>query len=105
MKRVVVRYRVKADRVSEHEELIRKVFAELAEVSPEGIRYEALRLEDGVSFLHVASVWTPDGTNPLGKLASFKAFTAGIDDRCDEKPKSSATTAIGSYVAKNAPTG
>jgi hypothetical protein len=101
MKRVVVRYKVKADRLAEHEELIRAVFAELATARPAGLTYQALKLADGVSFLHVATI--PDGQNPLSALASFKAFTAKIADRCEEQPVSSPAVAIGAYRADDAP--
>ena len=103
MKRVVVRYTVKADRLEEHEGLIRKVFAELATVRPAGLSYQALKLEDGVSFVHVATVSTTDGQNPLTALAAFKAFTANIADRCEEKAISSSATAIGASRADDAP--
>jgi hypothetical protein len=103
MKRVVVRYQLKADRIAEHEELVRKVFAELETVRPAGLAYAALKLEDGVSFVHVATVSTADGQNPLVALAAFKAFIANIGDRCVEKPVSSSTTAIGAYRADDAP--
>jgi hypothetical protein len=103
MKRVVVRYTVKAERIEEHEALIRAVFAELASVRPAGLSYQALKLEDGLSFVHVATISTADGQNPLVALPSFKAFTANIADRCDEKPKSSTSTAIGAYRANDAP--
>ena len=61
MKRVVVRYKLKADRVLEHEDLIHKLFAELATARPAGLSYRALKLEDGVSFVHIATVSTADG--------------------------------------------
>jgi hypothetical protein len=86
---VVVRYKVKPERVEEHEGLIRRVFAELTEQRPAGVDYQAMKLEDGVSFVHVAKIATANGKNPLTELASFKAFTANIGERCDEKPVSS----------------
>ncbi len=97
MKRVVVRYKVKPERVEEHEALVRAVFAELAKAQPAGLAYQALKLEDGVSFVHVAAVSTTDGRNPLTELAAFKAFTANIADRCEEKSVSSTATAIGAF--------
>ncbi len=103
MRRVVVRYKVKPERLAEHEALIRDVFSELDAQRPAGLTYHALRLEDGVSFVHVATVATTDGQNPLTALASFKAFTANIADRCTEKPVSSTTTAIGAYQADGSP--
>lgn len=88
-RRVVVRYRVKPERVEEHEALIRQVFTDLTTQRPAGVDYQAMKLEDGVSFVHVAKITTADGKNPLTELASFKAFTAKIGERCDEKPVSS----------------
>ena len=96
-KRVVVRYKVKPECVEEHEALIRGVFAEIAEKRPEGLAYQALKLEDGVSFVHVAAVSTPDGESPLARLASFKAFTANIGERCDEKPVASTVTSASTW--------
>jgi hypothetical protein len=84
---------VKPERLEEHEALIEKVFADLAEQRPVGLAYQALKLEDGVSFVHVAAISTPDGKSPLAELASFKAFTAGVAERCDDKPVASTVTA------------
>lgn len=96
-KRVVVRYKVKASRLEEHEGLIRNVFAELAAAKPAGLAYQALKLEDGLSFIHIAEISTTDGRNPLTELASFKAFSANVIDRIEEKPVSSTATAVGSF--------
>lgn len=103
MKRIVVRYKVKADRVEEHEGLVRKVFAELATVRPGGLSYHALKLEDGVSFVHVATISTSDGQNPLSALPAFKDFAANLAERCEEKAVSSPATAVGAYRADDAP--
>lgn len=103
MKRVVVRYKIKVDRVAEHEELLGQVFAELAATRPTGLAYSALKLEDGVSFVHVATLSTADGHNPLAALPAFKAFTADIAERCEEKVVSAPATALGAYRADDAP--
>ncbi len=95
MKRVMVRYRVKPDRVEENEQLIRAVFAELERQSPDGIRYASFKQDDGASFVHVASV--EGDSNPLQELDAFKAFTAGIRERCDEPPVVVELSEIGSY--------
>ena len=52
-RRVLVRYKVKPERVEEHEALIRAVFDELAAAAPPGISYGAFKQPDGVSFVHV----------------------------------------------------
>lgn len=95
MRRVMVRYKVKPDRIEEHEKLIRDVFAELAKTSPEGIRYSAWKQADGVSFVHVAVIEA--AKNPLDSVAAFRAFTAGIKDRCDEPPSTLEYTEVAAY--------
>ncbi len=94
---VVVRYRVKPDRVAENEQLVLQVYRELHELAPAGIRYATYRLADGVSFLHIASLDPEAGPNPLLDLPAFQAFTAGIGARCDEPPQASDATIVGSY--------
>jgi len=96
MKHVVVRYKVKADRVAEHEALLRRVFEELAERAPAGLSYQASKLADGVSFIHAASISSAE--NPLLTLDAFKQFSADIKSRCEEPPLSSEGTLIGAYV-------
>lgn len=97
MKRVMVRYRVKADRAEENERYIRAVFEELARTKPAGLRYASFKLADGVSFVHVAQVDTADGKNPLFDIDAFKAFSSKIEDRCEEKPESTELFAVGDY--------
>ncbi len=91
----VVRYTTKPEHAEENESLIRKVFAELAETEPDGIRYAAFRLDDGVSFVHVAVV---DGEqNPLASSAAFGQFQSGIGERCAQGPLAADATVVGSY--------
>jgi len=99
MKRFVVRYKVKPGRAQENEELIRKVFAELHEAAPAGVSYAAFKGLDGVSFLHIVSIDAKTGSSPISQLAAFKAFQAGIRDRCEEQPITTdlEETPIGSY--------
>lgn len=93
----VVRYRTKADRGEENQALIEKVFGELDGSRPAGLRYAAFRLADGVSFVHVASIETDDGTNPLTATPAFSEFLRGIGDRCEEGPIASDASLVGSY--------
>jgi hypothetical protein len=93
MKRVTVRYTVKPEAVAENEELVRAVYAELEQKQPEGMRYATFKLDDGVSFVHIS--FSESGA--LNQLESFKAFQQGIAERCDEAPKVSELTEIGSY--------
>lgn len=97
MKRVLVRYKVKADRAKENTEFIQNVFTELKQNSPEGLRYASFKLEDGVSFVHIASIETESGKNPLAETEAFKNFQANIKDRCEEPPVAVDLNEIGSY--------
>lgn len=97
MKTVMVRYRVKADRAAENEAFIGKVFEQLKREQPAGLHYASFKLEDGVSFVHIASIDTADGSNPLGERSAFKAFVADIRERCDEPPVATPLTEVGAY--------
>lgn len=94
---VVVRYRVKPDRVEENAELVRAVYTELGAEKPEGFRYATFLLEDGVTFVHAAV--TEDGYDaPLPQLPAFQRFLEGIRERCDEPPQTTKPRAqIGGY--------
>jgi hypothetical protein len=95
MKRVMVRYRVKPDQVARNEELVRAVYEELARVQPSGFRYATYRLDDGVSFVHLAT--TDQGPAPLPQLEAFRRFQEGIAERCEEQPRVTELREIGSY--------
>ncbi len=97
MKRVMVRYKVKADSAAENENYITKVFEQLKSENPPGLQYASFKLDDGVSFVHIASIDSADGSNPLGELSAFKAFTGQIKDRCEEPPVASNLNEVGSY--------
>jgi hypothetical protein len=95
MRHVIVRYTVKPDRAEENELLVRAVYDELHRTEPAGLSYATLKLDDGISFVHIAA--TEDGQNPLADVAAFKQFQQGIAERCDQPPVVSELTALGSY--------
>jgi hypothetical protein len=99
MKLLMVRYRVKADRVADNVRYIESVFAELERSRPSGLRYASFKLADGVSFVHLAAMDTPDGSNPLTALPAFQEFSARIKDRCDEPPAAVELEQVGAYRA------
>jgi hypothetical protein len=82
MRRVMVRYRVKRERVEENEALVRAVYEELARTRPP---------------VHLASVETEDGHNPLSDVAAFHEFQREIGDRCDEAPVVTELSTVGSF--------
>ena len=94
-KPTVVRYTTRPEAADDNERLIRAVFAQLAEEAPDGLLYLAIRLDDGVSFLHVALVDGED--NPLLGLPAFGEFTSAIATRCVDGPTPTNGTLIGDY--------
>jgi len=92
----VVRYRTQPERADENAALVRDVFAELATSEPDGLRYVTLRLEDGVSFVHVAVV--EGGVNPLASSDAFTRFQSEIAQRCEEGPIALDATVVGSFA-------
>ena len=97
MKRVIVRYKIKADKAQDNIAYIQEVFKALDKSKPEGLRYTSFQMEDGLSFVHIASIETDDGSNPLSALSEFKAFTEDISSRCEEAPVASEANMIGNY--------
>ncbi|MGY2875653.1 hypothetical protein ACVW00_002843 [Marmoricola sp. URHA0025 HA25] len=67
-----------------NQRLIDAVFAELAQLEPEGLSYRVARSDDGLSFEHVAVVESEP--NPLLSLASFQAFSSTVAERVLEPP-------------------
>jgi hypothetical protein len=90
----IVRYEVKPESANENERLVQDVYAELAETRPAGFHYATFRLDDGVTFIHVATI---EGENPLTSSAAFAAFQAGLGARCTVSPNPSRATVVGSY--------
>jgi quinol monooxygenase YgiN len=96
MRTVLVRYKTSETDADANETLVRAVFAELRARAPGGIRYATLRLPDGVTFVHIATVESKD-TNPLVELPAFKAFQKQLKERCVEPPVVSEVSVIGTY--------
>jgi quinol monooxygenase YgiN len=96
MRQVMVRYKVKPGRAAENEQLVRAVYEELHRTQPDGLRYATFRLDDGVSFVHVAFE-EDDGQRRLFQVEAFKEFQREIADRCDEQPVATELQEIGSF--------
>ena len=75
--------------------LIESVYAALAEARPSAFRYTTYRLQDGVSFVHIAQL---DGDNPLVGLPAFQEFLSELPSRCVESPAPSGATEVGAYA-------
>jgi quinol monooxygenase YgiN len=97
MKKHMVSYKVKPERAAENERLAAAVYDALRAARPAGLRYATFRLEDGVSFVHIVAHEEADGSNALTSLPAFKAFSAGVKERCVEPPVRVELTEIGAY--------
>lgn len=96
MKQVMVRYTVKPDRLEEHEALARAVYEELERTAPEGLRYATFKLDDGVSFLHLAVHERDD--DALLEVDAFRAFREDLEDRVTDGPRRTDLEVIGSFM-------
>jgi hypothetical protein len=94
---VVVSYSVRPEAVAEHVRLIEAVFEQLHAEQPDNIEYKVMRLHDGISFVHVSTADTPDGSNPIPELATFRQFSQDAAARVATAPAPKAADIIGSY--------
>ena len=74
---------------------MRAVYDEIRRTEPAGLRYATFKLDDGVSFVHLA--FTEDGRNPLSEVAAFQEFQKNIGERTDESPVVTELDQIGSF--------
>jgi hypothetical protein len=92
----MVRYKVQSGRADENVALVKAVYEQLNREKPDGLHYATFRLPDGVSFMHVVFETDQPG-RILNEVDAFKAFTANIEERCDEPPAVTELTLVGSY--------
>jgi len=81
----------------ENQQLIDALFAELDQGELDGFTYKVFRLEDGVSFIHVAIEHDVEDPDSLQAVPAFQAFVAGIAERCDVPPVATGATVVGGY--------
>jgi hypothetical protein len=94
-KTTIVRYRTHPEAAEENARLVEAVYTALGELDPGDLRYATYRLDDGVTFVHVARF---DGAaNPLATLPAFAEFQRDLTQRCVEQPAPSGATLVGSY--------
>jgi hypothetical protein len=96
MKQVMVRYQVKPGQTERNEELVRAVYDELHSTELAGLRYATFKLDDDVTFVHIA-VETGEGDRSLADLEAFQEFTKDIGERCDVAPVATGLREVGSF--------
>ncbi|MDQ6721320.1 MAG: hypothetical protein M3003_11080 [Candidatus Dormibacteraeota bacterium] len=93
----LIRYKTKPESADENQRLVERVYEELAARDPGGVRYATLRLEDGVTFIHIFMTDSDDASSTLGGIAAFAEFQRELTQRCAEQPAAQAATIVGSY--------
>lgn len=95
MQDVIVQYQTTPETAEQNRVLVEKVYAELNERDPGGLAYATFRLDDGVTFVHVAHI---EGEhNPLRDSKAFAEFQRNIADRCVDGPTPRTAELIGAY--------
>ncbi len=97
MLRLLVRYKVKADKVAENESLVRAVYNGLRQINDLDVHYATFKLNDGRTFVHIASFPSKEKEAVLTQSPAFKAFQKDLKDRCDELPDPQPLTEVGSF--------
>jgi hypothetical protein len=93
---LIIRYQTTSEAADANSRLVEDVYAALAELEPPDFSYATYRLQDGVSFVHIARLDGPE--NPLSTLPAFAAFQRDLAQRCVVAPDPSAATLLGSYT-------
>jgi hypothetical protein len=97
MSQQLIRYTTKPEHAARNEELIRAVYEELHRTHPDGLRYAAFKLGDGVTFVHLVQHEHGDGPSPLLAVKAFGEFQEGITERQAGGPSRDELIPIGSY--------
>lgn len=93
----LIRYTTKPEHAASNAELIRAVYAELHQTNPDGLRYAAFQLSDGVTFLHLVQHEHDDKPSPLLAVKAFGEFQEGLAGRRADGPTRDELIPIGSY--------
>ena len=97
MIKVLVTYKVKPDRVTKNEELVKAVYDELRQNNDPDIHYATFKLDDGQTFAHFASFASPEKQAELTESTSFQAFRENLPDRCEVPPNPQKLNEIDSF--------
>jgi hypothetical protein len=97
MSQQLIRYTTKPEHAARNEELIRAVYEELHQGRPDGLRYAAFKLPDGVTFVHLVQNERGDEPSPLLTVKAFGEFQAGLAGRRADGPSREELLPIGSY--------
>jgi hypothetical protein len=92
---MMFRAQVKEEHVVELEAAAKQVFSALEEAPPEGIRYAASKLPDGVTFVILLGL--EGAENPLNSVPEYRAFLGRLKDWLVAPASQEPLTVVGSY--------
>ena len=95
---IMVTYETKPLLKEVHVGLINEVFAQLKIAKLENFDYKVLCSNDGVTFTHISTFQSEDGTNPVSQLKAFQNFGSSLQDRVVSPPRAESVTLIGNYT-------
>lgn len=102
MKTTLITYRVKADKVGEHEALIKAVFHQLQAELPTGISYRVINTGDN-SFAHLVTFEREAAHQNFTNMEAFQNFQAAIKSRLEAPPLVQDSNEIGMYPLTREP--
>ena len=91
-----IRARMHSDAVPAVEAAARRIFTGLDRDRPEGFRFVAGRLSDGVTYLILVHV-EGGAANPLDTLPEYQEFLRGLKDWRDGRSEEGPMELVGSY--------
>ena len=97
MERIMVTYKVKSERVEENEQLVKAVYEGLRQMNDPDIHYATFKLNDGQTFVHIASFASMDKQSILTESKAFKAFQENLKDRCEIPPNPQKLAKVDAY--------
>ncbi|HUA46925.1 MAG TPA: hypothetical protein VMA77_16950 [Solirubrobacteraceae bacterium] len=96
MEVLMVRSKIRADRVADVEEAVNKVLLALDAAQPQGLRYASLLAPDGDTFVALRQV--DEGVdNPLSELPEYKDLLEIVEGSRAAAPVVEMWTVTGSY--------
>ncbi|ULH14049.1 hypothetical protein MF271_00795 (plasmid) [Deinococcus sp. KNUC1210] len=93
---MMVRAKVRAEKVADLESSLKTMFAALERTQPQGVQYASSRLPDGTTFVILLAL-AQEPHNPLSTVPEFRAFQEGLRGWLSEPPVAEQLTVVGSY--------
>jgi hypothetical protein len=74
-----------------------KVYDELRKINDPDIHYATFKLDDGQTFVHIASFASEEKKPILTESAPFKVFQEGLKERCEVPPNPQRLNEVSTY--------